>query len=87
MTREALEKRAKEYARKAVYYGAYIDKEAGMEIAEEAYIEGYEQGVGRLRFCCTCKNGKSVTQNICMGFVLIGKSRSKKNDKREKVSN
>ena len=43
MTREELEKRAKEYARKEVYYGAYIDEEAGMEIVEEVYIEATER--------------------------------------------
>ena len=34
-----LEKRAEEYACKEVYYGAYVDDEAGREIAEEVYIE------------------------------------------------
>lgn len=43
MTKEELEKRAKEYARKEVYYGAYVDEEVGMEIAEEAYIEATER--------------------------------------------
>ena len=43
MTKRELEKRAKEYARKEVYYGAYVDEEVGMEIAEEAYIEATER--------------------------------------------
>lgn len=35
-----LEQKAKRYAQKEVYYGAYVDEEAGKEIAEEAYIAG-----------------------------------------------
>ena len=37
---EELRQRAKKYAHEEVYYGAYVDEEAGREIAEEAYIAG-----------------------------------------------
>lgn len=43
MTKEELEARAKEYASKEVYYGAYVDEEAGMGIVEEVYVEAAER--------------------------------------------
>ena len=43
MNKEELEKRAKEYASTEIYYGAYVDTGAGMEIVEEAYIDAAER--------------------------------------------
>jgi len=34
MTKEQIEQKAKRYARKEVYYGAYVDEEAGIEITQ-----------------------------------------------------
>ena len=35
---------------------------------KEAFLEGYEQGIGRLRYCCTCKKWKKCKVESMYGI-------------------
>ena len=64
------EKLAEEYLDKK-----YLKDMGVRKPCKEAFLEGYEQGIGKLRFCCTCKKwiecwDKTEPYGICADWEI-----------------